>query len=62
LEAFSVAKNQFLQDLLQSLPVPTHKEMDDLYKELYALKKKVKSLEKALDVLQQSKRTETEGP
>lgn len=57
LEAFSVAKNQFLQDVLQSLPVPTNKEMDDMYKELYTLKKKVKSLEKTLNALQGAKRT-----
>ena len=56
LEAFSVAKDQFLQDLLQSLPIPTNKEMDDMYKELYVLKKRVKSLEKALSATQQSKR------
>lgn len=56
LEAFSIAKNQFLQDLLQNLPVPTNKEMDDMYKELYILKKRVKSLEKALNATQQTKR------
>ena len=56
LEAFSVAKNLFLQDLLQNLPVPTNKEMDDMYKEMYVLKKRVKSLEKALNATQQTKR------
>ena len=28
------------------LPVPTHKEMDELYKEIYLLKKRIKELEK----------------
>jgi len=56
LESFSVAKNQFLQDILQSLPVPTNKDMDDMYKELYVLKKRVKTLEKKLSTLQQPKR------
>jgi hypothetical protein len=28
------------------LPVPTHKEMDELYKEIYLLKKRIKALEK----------------
>ena len=28
------------------LPVPTQKEMDELYKEIYLLKKRIKELEK----------------
>ena len=46
LEDFILAKNQTLQDILQFLPVPTNKEMDDLYKEFHQLKKRVKELEK----------------
>jgi len=47
-ENFMEAKQAVLQDLLQSLPVPTNKDMDDLYRELYLLKKKVKELDKKL--------------
>jgi polyhydroxyalkanoate synthase subunit PhaE len=47
-ENFMEAKEAVLQDLLQFLPVPTHKDMDDLYRELYLLKKKVKELDKKL--------------
>ena len=43
---FSTAKKEILQDFLNMLPVPTHKEMDDLYKEIYLLKKRIKELEK----------------
>ncbi|MGB6012194.1 MAG: poly(R)-hydroxyalkanoic acid synthase subunit PhaE, partial [Desulfobacterales bacterium] len=44
---FSEAKKEFLQDtLLYMLPVPTQKEMDELYKEIYLLKKRIKELEK----------------
>jgi len=44
---FSEAKKEFLQDtLLYMLPVPTQKEMDELYKEIYLLKKRIKKLEK----------------
>lgn len=44
---FSDAKKDLLQDtLLYMLPVPTQKEMDDLYKEIYLLKKRIKELEK----------------
>jgi polyhydroxyalkanoate synthesis regulator phasin len=43
---FSRAKKEILQDSLNMLPVPTHKEMDELYKEIYLLKKRIKALEK----------------
>ena len=46
LSKYSAAKNDFLQDMLNTLPVPTQKEMDELYKEIYLLKKKIKMLEK----------------
>lgn len=43
---FAVARQQILQDALQSLPVPTQKDMDELYKDIYLLKKRVRELEK----------------
>ncbi len=43
---FMMARRDVLEDLIQTLPVPTQKEMDELYKELYLLKKKVRQLEK----------------
>ena len=44
---FSEAKKDLLQDtLLYMLPVPTQKEMDELYKEIYLLKKRIKDLER----------------
>jgi polyhydroxyalkanoate synthase subunit PhaE len=45
MEDFIVAKNNCVQDFLQFLPVPTNKEMDELYKEFHQLKKRVKELE-----------------
>ena len=59
LEAFTVAKNQFLQDVLQTLPVPTNKEMDEMYKELYVMKKRVKTLEKTVEELKRPKRAQS---
>jgi polyhydroxyalkanoate synthesis regulator phasin len=50
LETFVTARREFLNDLLQFLPVPTQREMDDLYRELYRLKKKVAGLEKNCQV------------
>ncbi|MBF0452646.1 MAG: hypothetical protein HQK75_18230 [Candidatus Magnetomorum sp.] len=45
---FKNAKDAVLMDLLQHLPVPTHKEMDELYKEIYELKQTVKALKKSI--------------
>jgi polyhydroxyalkanoate synthesis regulator phasin len=46
LEDYLAARSRILQDMLQSLPVPSRKEMEDLCKEVYLLKKKIRSLEK----------------
>jgi len=46
MEDFMMARRDVLEDLIQTLPVPTQKDMDDVYKELYLLKKKVRQLEK----------------
>jgi polyhydroxyalkanoate synthase subunit PhaE len=48
LNAFWLAKDEVMRDMLQILPVPTHKEMDELYKDIYLLKKRVRSLEDEL--------------
>jgi len=50
LEDFLIAKNDTLRDFLQLLPVVTHKDMDDMYKEFHLLKKRVKELEKQLGI------------
>lgn len=49
LSEFIMAKNEVLQDVLQILPVPTYKEIDELYKDLHILKKKVRDLERQLN-------------
>jgi len=46
LHDYRVVRMQFLMDVLQDLPIPTNKDMDELYKDLYLLKKRVKELEK----------------
>jgi hypothetical protein len=45
-ENFVAAKNEILQDFLQALPVPTDKDMDELYQEIYLLKKRLREHEK----------------
>lgn len=47
LEDYLAARSRILQDMLQTLPVPSRKEMEDLCKEVYLLKKKIRSLERA---------------
>lgn len=46
LHDYRVTREQLLMDLLQDLPVPTNRDMDGVYKDLYILKKQVKELEK----------------
>ena len=50
MEDFIIVRNKTLEDFFQLLPVVTHKDMDVLYKEFYVLKKRVKELEKQLDI------------
>jgi polyhydroxyalkanoate synthase subunit PhaE len=44
---FLMARKQILEDSLRFLPIPTQQETDELYKEIYLLKKRVKQLEKS---------------
>lgn len=46
-ENFVAAKNEILQDFLQALPVPTDRDMDELYQEIYLLKKRMREHEKS---------------
>ncbi len=50
MEDFIIVRNKTLEDFFQLLPIVTHKEIDDLYKEFHLLKKRVKELEKKLDI------------
>jgi polyhydroxyalkanoate synthase subunit PhaE len=50
MEDFIIVRNKTLEDFFQLLPIVTHKDMDVLYKEFYVLKKRVKELEKQLDI------------
>ena len=52
LEDFIAARDSINQDLFKSLSIPTQNELDEIYKELYQLTKKVKRLEKEKSALQ----------
>jgi len=49
-EDFLIVRNEVIQDFLTMMPVVTHKDIDDLYKEFHLLKKRVKELEKRLGI------------
>ena len=46
LHDFRAARAEYFMDLLQNLPIPTNRDMDELYKDLHILKKRVKELER----------------
>ena len=48
LNAFTGARNKMLEDILRTLPIPNNSDMDELYKEIYTLKKRVRQLEKKI--------------
>ena len=49
LEDFTVAKQELLSEAMAALGLPTRREMDDLYREIYLLKKSVKAMARKLD-------------
>ncbi len=46
LEEYSSARQAVVNDVLKMYSIPSHHEMDDLYKEIYLLKKRMRELEK----------------
>jgi class III poly(R)-hydroxyalkanoic acid synthase PhaE subunit len=46
LHDYRTARAEFFMDQLQNLPIPTNRDMDELYKNLHILKKRVKELER----------------
>jgi hypothetical protein len=55
LEDFTAAKQELLSEAMTALGLPTPGEMDDLYREIYLLKKSTKELAKRLDRLEPSR-------
>ncbi len=48
LEDFNQAKEEILSEALAALPIPTRRDLDELYREIYLLKKQVKSLSRKM--------------
>jgi hypothetical protein len=44
IDEYKAAREEVFMDILQSLPIPTRRDMDQLYKEFYVLKKTVKEM------------------
>lgn len=59
LDSFILSKNSVLQDVLQFLPVPTNKEMDELIKDLHIFKRRVRELERRVKMLEKESTTAT---
>ena len=53
-EEYLSARNQIFTDAMQSLPIPTNKDLDELYSEIYHIKKRMKELEKSNKELKKS--------
>ena len=51
---YKQAKEEVLCDMLNTLPVPTNKEMDELYKEFHILKKRMRAMSIRMDQLEES--------
>jgi len=49
MEDFALAKQELQSEAMAALGLPTRREMDDLYREIYLLKKSVKGLARKLD-------------
>jgi hypothetical protein len=58
LEDFTTAKQELLSEAMAGLGLPSRREMDDLYREIYLLKKSVRVMARKLD---QSKPSREEG-
>lgn len=46
LTEYSAAKQAVVNDILKAYAIPTHNDLDDLYKEIYLLKKRIRAYEK----------------
>jgi len=46
LHDFRAARAEYFMDVLQNFPVPTNRDMDELYKDLHQLKRRVRELER----------------
>ncbi|RLA93854.1 MAG: hypothetical protein DRG83_20420 [Deltaproteobacteria bacterium] len=48
-EEYKIAREEVMMDMLQNLPLPTNRDIDDVYKELYDLKRQVRELSRKIE-------------
>lgn len=48
-EDYKIAREEVLMDVFRNLPMPTNRDIDEVYRELYDLKKKVRELSKKIE-------------
>lgn len=51
---FNLARQNFMSDCLKLMGVPSENDLDDLYRDLYSIKKKLSSLENSVEKMTQS--------
>lgn len=51
---FNLARQAYMGDCLKQMGIPSESDLDDLYRDLYNLKKKISSLENTVDKMAQS--------
>lgn len=49
---YNKAREDMLNDFIGQFPVPTQKEMDELYKDMYEMKKQIKAISKKLEAME----------
>lgn len=54
LAQYKQAKDEVIADLLRQVPVPTNQEMDELYKDFYLMKKKIKAMSGKIEDLEEA--------
>jgi polyhydroxyalkanoate synthase subunit PhaE len=58
LDRYKGAQARLLMDMLQSLPIPTNRDMDALYSDNYEMQKKIRALTERIQVLESQAREE----
>lgn len=55
---FNLARQNYMSDCLKLMGIPSENDLDDLYRDLYSLKKKISSLENVIEKMAQSAKAE----